>query len=96
MHVDTITGMVYPLADVAKITRPRGILLVCDGAHAPGMLHMDLKLLGVDAFASSSHKWMLAPKGSGLLYIPARGPGSHTPYQPVFRIFRLFRLHGHS
>lgn len=69
MHVDTITGMVYPLADVAKITRPRGILLVCDGAHAPGMLHMNLKLLGVDAFASSSHKWMLAPKGSGLLYI---------------------------
>ncbi len=69
MHIDTITGMVYPLADVAKITRPRGILLVCDGAHAPGMLNVNLKELGVDAFASSSHKWMLAPKGSGLLYI---------------------------
>ena len=69
MHVDTITGMVYPLADVAKITRPRGILLVCDGAQSPGMLNVDLKTLGVDTFASSSHKWMLAPKGSGLLYI---------------------------
>lgn len=32
MHVDTITGMVYPLADVARITRPRDILLVCGGA----------------------------------------------------------------
>jgi selenocysteine lyase/cysteine desulfurase len=69
MHIDTITGMVYPLADVAKITRPKGILLVCDGAHSPGMLNVNLKKLGVDAFASSSHKWMLAPKGSGLLYI---------------------------
>jgi isopenicillin-N epimerase len=69
MYVDTITGMVYPLADVAAITRPRGILLVSDGAHAPGMLNLNLKASGVDAFASSSHKWMLAPKGSGLLYI---------------------------
>lgn len=68
-HVDTITGMVYPLAEVAKITRPRGIILVCDGAHAPGMLNVNLKALGVDTYASSSHKWMLAPKGSGLLYI---------------------------
>ena len=69
MHIDTITGMRYPLADVARITRPRGVLLVCDGAHSPGMLDVDVKALGVDTFASSSHKWMLAPKGSGLLYI---------------------------
>ena len=69
MHIDTITGMRYPLADVARITRPRGVLLVCDGAQSPGMLDMDVKALGVDTFASSSHKWMLAPKGSGLLYI---------------------------
>ena len=33
------------------------------------MLNVNLKALGVDTFASSSHKWMLAPKGSGLLYI---------------------------
>ena len=44
-------------------------MLVCDGAQAPGMLNVDVKSLGVDTYASSSHKWMLAPKGSGLLYI---------------------------
>lgn len=38
----------------------------CPGA---GMLRIDVKALGVDTYASSSHKWMLAPKGSGLLYI---------------------------
>ena len=69
MDVDTITGLRYPLADAARITRPRGVLLVCDGAQSPGMLDVDVKALGVDTFASSSHKWMLAPKGSGLLYI---------------------------
>ncbi|WZO99427.1 aminotransferase class V-fold PLP-dependent enzyme [Isosphaeraceae bacterium EP7] len=68
-HVETITGLVMPLAEISEITRPRGILLACDGAQAPGMLQVDVKALGVDTYASSSHKWMLAPKGSGLLYI---------------------------
>ena len=68
-HVETFTGLQMPLADIAQITRPRGILLFCDGAQAPGMLDIDVKALGVDTYASSSHKWMLAPKGSGLLYI---------------------------
>jgi selenocysteine lyase/cysteine desulfurase len=68
-HVETITGVVLPLAEIAAITGPREILLVCDGAQAPGMLKIDVKALKVDAYASSSHKWMLAPKGSGLLYV---------------------------
>lgn len=68
-HVSTITGLVMPIAAIAELTRPRGILLACDGAQAPGMLDVDAHALGVDTYASSSHKWMLAPKGSGLLYI---------------------------
>jgi len=68
-HLDTITGLQMPLADIAAITRPKEILLVCDGAQAPGQLNVDVKALEVDTYASSSHKWMLAPKGSGLLYI---------------------------
>jgi isopenicillin-N epimerase len=68
-HVDTITGMLYPMAEISRITRPREIVLVCDGAQVPGMLQVDVKQLGVDVYCSSSHKWMLAPKGSGLFYI---------------------------
>lgn len=68
-HIDTITGLQMPLATIAALTRPRDILLVCDGAQAPGMVAVDVKVLGVDTYASSSHKWMLAPKGTGLLYI---------------------------
>ena len=69
MHIDTITGMQMPLADISAITRKRDILLACDGAQAPGMLDVDVRALGVDTYASSSHKWMLAPKGTGLLYV---------------------------
>src|SRR3954451_4474138 len=68
-HVETITGLRMPLAEIAALTRPREIFLVCDGAQAPGMLQVDVKALGVDAYASSSHKWILAPKGCGLLYV---------------------------
>jgi selenocysteine lyase/cysteine desulfurase len=68
-HVDTITGLQMPMADIARITRPKGILLICDGAQVPGMLDVNVKALNVDTYASSSQKWMLAPKGCGLLYI---------------------------
>jgi selenocysteine lyase/cysteine desulfurase len=68
-HIETITGLQMPLAEIAALVRPREILLVCDGAQAPGMLKIDVKALGVDTYASSSHKWMLAPKGTGLLFV---------------------------
>jgi len=68
-HVCTVTGLVMPMARIAELTRPRDILLVCDGAQAPGMLDVDVRALDVDTYASSSHKWMLAPKGTGLLYV---------------------------
>ena len=58
-----------PLADISELTKARDVLLVCDGAQAPGMLDVDVRALRVDSYASSSHKWMLAPKGTGLLYI---------------------------
>jgi len=68
-HVTMATGLQMPIRDIAAIVRPKGILLVVDGAQAPGMLAVDVRALGADAYASSSHKWLLAPKGSGLLYV---------------------------
>ncbi len=68
-HIETINGVKMPLAEIAALTRPKGILLVCDGAQAPGMIPVDVKALGVDTYAYSGHKWLLSPKGSGLLYI---------------------------
>ncbi len=68
-HIDTITGTVMPIQSLVKMAREHRAFFVCDGAQAPGMIPVDVKKLGVDAYVSSSHKWMLAPKGSGLLYI---------------------------
>jgi isopenicillin-N epimerase len=68
-HVNTITGLVMPFEAIAKITNEKGIVLVSDGAQAPGLIPVDVKALGVDAYAASGHKWMMGPKETGFLYL---------------------------
>ena len=68
-HINTSTGMLMPFSEISKITQPKGIILVADGAQAPGLIKVDLKSLGVDAYAASGHKWMMGPKETGFLYL---------------------------
>lgn len=68
-HVNTVTGMIMPFADIARITQPKGIFLMADGAQAPGITKVDVKALGVDAYSASGHKWLMGPKETGFLYI---------------------------
>ena len=68
-HVFFSTGAIQPVQRLAAWARERGIITVIDGAHPPGMLALDIGQLGCDFYASSPHKWLLAPKGSGFLYI---------------------------
>lgn len=63
------TGMIQPVKRLAAEAKKRGIVTVIDGAHPPGMLPVDLTDLGCDFYASSPHKWLLAPKGVGFLYV---------------------------
>jgi selenocysteine lyase/cysteine desulfurase len=49
--------------------RERGIVCVIDGAHPPGMMEIDIHALGADFYASSPHKWLLAPQGTGFLWM---------------------------
>lgn len=68
-HVTFPTGCMLPVKELAALARPRGILTVVDGAHAIGMLALDVRGLGVDFYASSPYKWMGAPVGTGFLYL---------------------------
>lgn len=71
-HVTFTTGARLPIARIARVCVERGILLAVDGAHPPGMLRVSLRELGGDFYGSSPHKWMLAPQGTGLLYLAQR------------------------
>ena len=68
-HMLTGNGQVLPVRELAALARRRGILLVVDGAHSIGHLDFRLADLGCDCFAGSLHKWFLAPRGTGMLYI---------------------------
>ena len=68
-HVTFTTGTVLPVEELQAACRERGVLFAVDGAHPPGMMNLDLSSWDPDFYASSPHKWLLAPQGTGLLYL---------------------------
>ena len=68
-HVNFTTGFIMPVRDIAALCRERGIISVIDGAHPPGLMPVSIRQIGLDFYASSPHKWLLAPQGTGLLWI---------------------------
>ncbi|MBP9199933.1 MAG: aminotransferase class V-fold PLP-dependent enzyme [Gemmatimonadales bacterium] len=70
-HLLSSTGLRMPVRELSLLARDRGCLAVVDGAQAAGGVAVDVKALGCHAYATSGHKWMLGPKGTGLLYLSA-------------------------
>lgn len=68
-HIVSGYGTVLPVKEICQKAKYRGIFTVLDGAQCVGQIPVDLKDIGCDAYYSSLHKWLLAPAGSGLLYI---------------------------
>jgi selenocysteine lyase/cysteine desulfurase len=68
-HVTFTNGTIMPVREIAALCRQHGIICVVDGAHPPGMIRVDLRAIDADFYASSPHKWLCAPQGTGLLYM---------------------------
>ena len=68
-HEINITGQITPVRAICDMARARGIETIIDGAHSFAQFHFQQKDLGCDYFGTSLHKWLYAPKGSGLLYV---------------------------
>jgi isopenicillin-N epimerase len=67
-HVSSCTGIVFPVAKIIAACRERGIPVLIDGAHAPGMLNLNIADLQPDWYAANLHKWVCAPIGAGVLW----------------------------
>ena len=79
-HVITTTGYLMPIPEIAALARSRGALCVVDGAQAIGQVAVDVKALGCHAYAASGQKWLMGPKGTGLLYV---SPDAVEAIQPI-------------
>jgi len=69
MHQVNVTGQITPVKAVCDMARARGIETIVDGAHSFAQFYFQQKDLGCDYFGTSLHKWLYAPKGTGMLYV---------------------------
>ncbi|HYN82381.1 MAG TPA: aminotransferase class V-fold PLP-dependent enzyme [Gemmatimonadaceae bacterium] len=68
-HITNLTGQIMPVREIVDFARPRNIEVFVDGAHAFGHFPFTRDELGVDYYGTSLHKWLLAPIGTGFLYV---------------------------
>ena len=96
-HVASHTALVFPIERIVRELEARGIDTLVDGAHAPGMLALDVTKLRPAYYAGNLHKWVCAPKGAGFLWVredkqaavqpPVISHGHNTP-RPGYGAFQ--------
>ena len=68
-HITNLTGQIFPIRKIAQLGRARGIEVIVDGAHAYAHFPFTRDDLDCDYYGTSLHKWLLAPHGTGFLYV---------------------------
>lgn len=76
-HVVSASAVTFPVAAIVAFARARGVPVLVDGAHAPGMLDLDVDALGAAWYVGNCHKWLCSPKGAGFVVRAPDAPEIH-------------------
>ena len=68
-HITNLTGQILPVKELVAMARAKGVQTIVDGAHAFAQFPFTRDELGCDYYGTSLHKWLLAPIGTGMLYV---------------------------
>jgi isopenicillin-N epimerase len=68
-HVTSATATIFPVEEIVARTRARGVPVLVDAAHVPGMIPVSARSLRADYWTGNFHKWVCAPKGSAALWV---------------------------
>jgi isopenicillin-N epimerase len=82
-HITNLTGQIFPVREICRMARARGIVTIVDGAHAFAHFPFTLADLECDYYGTSLHKWLLAPVGTGFLYVRRERIKAHWPLTPA-------------
>jgi len=83
-YISSATGILFPIKKIIELLHSKGIKVIVDAAHAPGMIDFVLDELNADYFVANCHKWICSPKGSAFVYV---NPKHQQTYKPIFYSF---------